>query len=164
MKGKNSKSFWVISGLIILNLSIFILIVGFFGDQPNQVHHHWILPTASALMALEIALAELITGKFAPRTTPLFRKTLLGILVFFCLVGAARYDTIFTCAHICGLKLGLMYMLAAGVFTISAFRFQQEGARTWTRASKWTAFLFFNASALCFLVEMHHNLIIYGTK
>ena len=152
MKNKYSKGFWVVSGLVILNLVIFILISGFF---LNQVHHHWILPAASALIALEMLLAEFLAGRWMPDTLPTFRKTLLITLLFFCLVGAARHYTIFTCIENCGLKLGLMYELAAGVFAVSAFRFQKEGDRTWTRLSGLVGFFLFAASAVCFFIVMH---------
>lgn len=150
MVKKDSKNFWVVSGLIILNLVIFIAISGFF---LTRIHHHWILPTASVLIAIELALAELLTPKALPGTTSLFRKTLLLTLLFFCLVGAARYYTIFTCYQICGLKLGLMYEIAAGVFAYGAFRFYREGSQAWAKVIGWIAFGFFITSILCFFVE-----------
>lgn len=152
MKTKESQAFWGVSGLIIFNLVVFISISGFF---LNQIHHHWILPTASALMVVELALTETVTPRLLPRSTPLFRKTLLITLLVFCLVGAARHYTIFTCIENCGLKLGLMYEIAAGIFAFSAFRFQKEGNRNWARWTGGAAAIFLVLSGLCFFTVMH---------
>ena len=123
MPGLRRSVVWTVAGAIIFNLLLFILSAQYVFLA--NVHHHWVLPWTAAALSAELLCAEFIPMVRRSSVVVALRNTLLSLLLFSCLIGLCRFQTIFACYMHCAPKLAAMLGIGGAVFVWGSYRYQK---------------------------------------
>jgi hypothetical protein len=108
---------YAVGFLVAANLVLFILTMNCLFLGP--IHHHWVLPFETLCLGVQYVFWSR-NGSLHQLHPSAYRGgkvALAFLLVLTCVIGAVRYETIFTCVENCRYKL-----FAAWIFTALAFR------------------------------------------
>lgn len=142
------KTWRTVFGTAVFNLALFVFVTSL--PAFRDLHHHWIFPVLGTLFSVQWALAGGLFRAAAldeKTDAAALRATLLSLLAFLVLTGAARHQTILACFGRCSFKLGGAAALAAAVFARQArlrdpsFWGEQRALAAALGCGLWAAFL-----------------------